>query len=49
MLSDNDKKEVETVLEDMLCTTFYLENLGKSRFDDLKKRIENGDVLNNLE
>ena len=33
----------------MLCTILYLDNSGKSRFADLKKRVENDYVLNKSE
>ena len=48
-MSDDDKKEAETVLEEMLCTILYLENSDKDRFDDLKKRVKNDYVLNKAE
>ena len=41
MLSYNYKNEVDAVVEDMLCTTLYLENSDKARFDDLKKYVKN--------
>ena len=39
-LKDDDKKEVETAGEEMICEILYLENSDKSRFSDLKKRVE---------
>ena len=33
----------------MICAILYLENSGKARFADLKKRVENCYVLNNTE
>ena len=45
-LQEDEKKEAEKAGEEMLCTILYLENSDKSRFADLKKRIENDYVLN---
>ena len=45
----NEKKEAETVVEDIICAILYLENLCKSRFSDLNKCIENDYVLNEAE
>ena len=33
----------------MICAILYLDNSDKSRFADLKKRVENDYVLNNAE
>ena len=38
---DNDKKWAEIAREEILWAILYLENSYKTRFDDLKKRIEN--------
>ena len=49
VLSRENNKEAKAAGEEMLCTTLYLENSDKARFDDLKKRLENNYVLNKAE
>ena len=48
-LQEDEKNEAENSGEEMLCAILYLENSDKSRFDDLKKRVENEYVLNKAE
>ena len=35
-LHEDEKKEAENALEEMLCGILYLENSDKARFDELK-------------
>ena len=39
-LQEDEKKEAEKAVEEILCAILYLENLDKARFADLKKRIK---------
>ena len=48
-LQEDEKQEAEKVGEEMLCAILYLENSEKSRFGDLKKRVENDYVMNKAE
>ena len=48
-LQEDKNKEEENIGEEMLCAILYLENSEKSRFDDLKKRVENDYVMNKEE
>ena len=48
-LQEDDEKDTENTVEEMLCTILYPENLDKSRFSDLKKCVENDYVLNKAE
>ena len=48
-LQEDKNKEAENPWEEILCAILYLENSDKSRFGDLKKRIENDHVLNKAE
>ena len=45
----DDKKWAEKAGEEILCAILYLDISDKSRFDDLKKRVENDYVLNKAE
>ena len=45
-IQEDEKNKTEKSGEEMLCAILYLENLDKSRFDGLKKRVENNYVLN---
>ena len=44
-LQDNIKKQAEIAGEKMLSTIFYLENIDKIRFSDIKKRVGNDYIL----
>ena len=46
---DNDKKEVDTEGEEIICAIIHLENPDKARFANLKKRVENYYVSNEVE
>ena len=48
-LHEDEKKEAENALEEMLCGILYLENSDKARFDELKKCVKNDYVLNKAE
>ena len=48
-LQEDEKKEAEKSVEDMLCEILYQENSDKARFSDLKKSIKNDYVLNKAE
>ena len=38
-LLDNENKEARKTGKEIICAILYLENYGKARFSDLKKRI----------
>ena len=46
---EDNNKETEKEGEEMICAILYLDNLDKSRFTDLKKRVENDYGLNKAE
>ena len=48
-LQEYENKEAEKAVEEFLCAILYLENSQKSRFANLKKRVENDYVLNKVE
>ena len=48
-IQEDEKKDAEKSLEEMLCAILYLENSDRARFADLKKRIGNDYVLNKAE
>ena len=48
-LKENEKKEADMPGKETLCAILYIENLDKSMFADLKKRVENDYVLNKAE
>ena len=47
-LQDYEKNEEERAGYEMLCAILYLENSHKYIFYDLKKRVKNNYVLNNM-
>ena len=49
LLQKNEKEEVETSGEEMLCAILYLEDSDKVRFTELKKRVENYYVMSKAE
>ena len=49
VLKDHDNKESEISGEKMLCAILYLENSDKTRFSDLKKRVDDDYILNKSE
>ena len=46
-ISDNEKKEADTEVEEIIYAVLYLENSYKAMFDDLKKRGNKNYVLSN--
>ena len=46
---ENDKREVDTEGEEIICAIIHLENPDKARFANLKKRVENYYVSNEVE
>ena len=47
-LQNDDMKEAETSVEEMMCAIIYLEDSDKVIFSDLKKHFENNYVLNKV-
>ena len=45
-LQEDENKEAEKVVEEILCAILYLDNSDKARFSDLKKHVENDYVPN---
>ena len=48
-LQENEKKEAEKSIGEMLCSILYPENSDKARFSDLKMRVKNEYVPNKAE
>ena len=48
-IQEDENKETEKAGEEIICAILYLEKPEKSRFADLKKRVENDYVMSNAE